>query len=98
VVAILFVFVVRQLILPAQAPMPVDLDAFDLTDREREIVGRLLRGESYKSISFSLGVSVATVKTHINKAYAKLGVKSRSELQAGRARTPPGSGSSSATA
>jgi DNA-binding CsgD family transcriptional regulator len=88
VVPILMVFVVRQLINRESAPSQVNLDAFGLTDREKETVSRLLRGETYKSISFALGVSVATVKTHVNKAYAKLGVRSRAELQAGRARTP----------
>jgi DNA-binding CsgD family transcriptional regulator len=53
-----------------------------LTVRERAIISLLVRGESYKGIAHELGISLATVKTHVNRAYAKLGVQSRAQLQA----------------
>lgn len=58
------------------------LAKLDLTVREREIMSLLARGQSYKDIAFDLGISLATVKTHVNKAYARLGIQSRSQLQA----------------
>jgi len=58
------------------------LSRLELTEREKAIVSLLLRGETYKGIAHELGISMATVKTHVNKAYGKIGVQSRSQLQA----------------
>lgn len=61
-------------------------DAFDdfgksvLTDREREVTQLILRGHSSESISFNLGISLGTVKTHRKNVYAKLAISSQSEL------------------
>ena len=51
-----------------------------LTDREREVTRLILRGHSSKSICFNLGISLGTVKTHRQNAYAKLNISSQSEL------------------
>jgi DNA-binding CsgD family transcriptional regulator len=51
-----------------------------LTDREREVVLLLRDGKSLKEIAIDLSVSVATVKSHSNNAYRKLGVSGRKEL------------------
>jgi DNA-binding CsgD family transcriptional regulator len=86
VVAILAPFVMKHLISAPRAAHSSLLGAESgearLTERERETVSMLLKGMSYKEIAFSMNVSVATVKTHVNNAYSKLGIKSRAELQA----------------
>lgn len=51
-----------------------------LTPREVEIVGLVGLGLGNKEIARRLGVSVATVRTHLGKVYGKLGTASRLEL------------------
>jgi DNA-binding NarL/FixJ family response regulator len=51
-----------------------------LTPRELDTVHLVGQGLSNKEIARHLGVSVATVRTHLNKAYDKLGSDSRVEL------------------
>lgn len=53
-----------------------------LTKRERDVLDRLLLGESYKEISDALFISKNTVKQHLKKIYRKYNVTSRSHLQA----------------
>ena len=48
-----------------------------LTDREREVFGALGEGLSNHSIGRRLGISEATVKTHVSRVLAKLGLQSR---------------------
>ncbi len=67
-----------------------------LSPRESEILRLLARGYSYKEIADSLGISIATVNTHIHRIYEKLHVRSRGEAVARyapfpRLRQPPGS-------
>lgn len=57
-------------------PMVAEL----LTPRELDAVRLVGHGLSNKEIALHLGVSVATVRTHLNKAYDKLGSASRVEL------------------
>ncbi|MFD4031273.1 response regulator [Streptomyces sp. NPDC058637] len=49
-----------------------------LTDRERDILGQLARGLGNREIARALFISEATVKTHLGRIYAKLGVDTRS--------------------
>jgi DNA-binding NarL/FixJ family response regulator len=51
-----------------------------LTPREVEIVRLVGKGLGNREIAGTLGVSVATVRTHLNKVYEKLGAESRVEL------------------
>ena len=51
-----------------------------LTPREMDILRLLGRGLGNKEIADELGVSVTTVRTHLNKVYEKVGPMSRVEL------------------
>lgn len=55
-------------------------DRFDLTKREREILGYLARGRSAKFIAETLVISENTVWAHIKRIYAKTDVHSKQEL------------------
>lgn len=48
-----------------------------LTEREAEVVGLLARGLQTKQIARALGISAKTADTHIQNAYAKIGVSTR---------------------
>nr|WP_202488801.1 response regulator transcription factor [Streptomyces sp. SID5473] len=48
-----------------------------LTDRETDILGQLARGLGNRDIARALFISEATVKTHLGRIYAKLGVDTR---------------------
>ena len=50
-----------------------------LTERERQVLKLLAAGQANKEISFAIGVSESTVKTHVAAIIEKLGVKSRTE-------------------
>ena len=52
---------------------------FNLTDREKEILGLLANGQSYKLIASQLNISYYTVDSHIRKIYEKLHVRSATE-------------------
>ncbi len=51
--------------------------ALDLTDREREVLAAVARGERSKEIAARLGITERTIKAHLASIYNKLGVDSR---------------------
>jgi DNA-binding NarL/FixJ family response regulator len=53
-----------------------------LTPREREVLARLVHGESTTDIARSMGVRLSTTRTHIDSVLIKLGVHSRLEAVA----------------
>jgi two-component system, NarL family, nitrate/nitrite response regulator NarL len=53
-----------------------------LTPREREVLARLVRGESTTNMARSMGVRLSTTRTHIDSVLIKLGVHSRLEAVA----------------
>lgn len=59
----------------------------DLSPREREILAFLSDGFLYKEIADRLHVSYATVRTHIERIYQKLHVRSRAQAVASLSRT-----------
>jgi len=54
-------------------------DPVQLTEREREVLGCLVRGLGYKAVAHALGISIDTVRTHIRGVYRKLQVHSVAE-------------------
>jgi two-component system nitrate/nitrite response regulator NarL len=53
-----------------------------LTPREREVLARLVYGESTASMATAMGVRLSTLRTHIDSVLIKLGVHSRLEAVA----------------
>lgn len=65
-----------------RAPEPAERDPAalsSLTAREREIVGLIAEGMTNKEIGRHLGISPATVKAHVERLIAKLGVTDRTQ-------------------
>jgi DNA-binding CsgD family transcriptional regulator len=54
----------------------------DLTDREREVLRLVARGEPTRRIAGQLGISRETVETHIRAGMRKLGARTRTEAAA----------------
>jgi DNA-binding NarL/FixJ family response regulator len=59
-----------------------ELQQSHLTEREKEILHLLMKGNSYKEIAALIFISVETLNSHIKNIYRKLNVPSRSELSA----------------
>lgn len=53
---------------------------FGLTPSEVEVIKLLIAGQKAEEAAALLGVSVETVRTHIKRAYVKLGINSREQL------------------
>jgi DNA-binding NarL/FixJ family response regulator len=65
----------------AQSPREPDRARLDVvTEREREILALVGRGLSNVEIGRMLYLSPATVKTHVNRAMAKLDARDRAQL------------------
>jgi DNA-binding NarL/FixJ family response regulator len=91
--------VTRRLIVAFAGRQPVQADTARqrlavLTDREREVVTAVARGLSNAEIGRELTMSEATVKAHVSRALAKLGLTNRVQAailvhDAGLADGPP---------
>lgn len=57
----------------------MDRPAFDLTEREMEVLSLLVQGRNNQQIADALVISVTTVKYHVSNILSKLQVSSRAE-------------------
>jgi len=58
-------------------PEPSNVDTYNLTPREMDILQHIARGESNKDIASALGIVDGTVKLHVRAVLKKLNVQSR---------------------
>jgi DNA-binding CsgD family transcriptional regulator len=65
---------------------PVEIECADLesmfgvTPGEHQVIVQLLKGYSSREIAEEFGKSILTVRTHVKRAYGKIGVKTRGQL------------------
>lgn len=52
---------------------------YTLSERELDVLERLVAGDSYKMVADKCNISISTVRFHINNIYRKLAVNSKSE-------------------
>ncbi len=71
--------IARMIINNMQRPVPVVGNDYQLTNREKEILQSLSKGNSFKLIAVDLEISIDTVRTHIKRIYDKLHVRSQIE-------------------
>jgi DNA-binding NarL/FixJ family response regulator len=65
-----------------QAIMPDEEKNYHLSTREKEVLGLLVDGLSYKMIAANLNITYDTVRAHMKKIYEKLHVASMTEAVA----------------
>ena len=59
----------------------VDLEPiFGVTPGEHQVIVKLLQGHSSGDIAGEFGKSILTIRTHVKRAYGKIGVKTRGQL------------------
>ncbi len=61
---------------------PAEKIGFDLTEREREVLGLMVEGLNNSQIAKRLVVSISTAKFHVSSVLSKLGAASRTEAVA----------------
>jgi len=67
-------------VLSANAPASPDPRLNDLTPRELEVCREVAKGNSNKVIARQLHITERTVKEHLSRSFAKLGVKDRMQV------------------
>ncbi len=71
--------IARMVIESMQQKQAADSNKYQLTQREKEILASLSKGNSFKMIGADLEISIDTVRTHIKRIYEKLQVHSQTE-------------------
>jgi DNA-binding NarL/FixJ family response regulator len=65
-----------------QADAAPKMEAYHLTEKEKEILNKLVQGLGYKQIASDCGIARETLNTHMKSIYRKLNVHSRGEVAA----------------
>ena len=71
--------IARMVIESMQQKQAAEGDKYHLTQREKDILSSLSKGNSFKMIAAELEISIDTVRTHIKRIYEKLQVHSQTE-------------------
>jgi DNA-binding NarL/FixJ family response regulator len=71
--------IARKVVQMFQQGRPWPREMEDLSPREQEVLDLLAQGFLYKEIADRLGVSYATIRTHVERIYQKLRVRSRAQ-------------------
>ena len=67
---------------PPAAVASIAVDAYDLSERERQVAASIARGRPTSQIAGDLHISAHTVRDHVKSLFRKTGVTSRGELVA----------------
>jgi DNA-binding NarL/FixJ family response regulator len=70
---------IARMVISKLQQLPGPVNQYDLTPREKEVLGSLAKGNSYKLIASEFSISIDTVRTHIKHIYEKLQVRSQTE-------------------
>ncbi|WP_409340703.1 helix-turn-helix transcriptional regulator [Paenibacillus sp. MBLB4367] len=76
--------------------LPLITETYGLSEREKQILNQIVRGQATKEIARSLHISAYTVQDHLKSIFGKTGTASRRELiwrLFSRYNIPPGDGS-----
>lgn len=71
--------IARRVLASFSAPRKQVKEMALLSDRERQVLEQLAKGQRYKEIADGLNLSIDTVRTHIRNLYDKLQVSSRTD-------------------
>jgi DNA-binding CsgD family transcriptional regulator len=75
-------YIVRKYLQFSDEYLPDELfyEKYSISGREKDVILLIVEGDSYKTITEKLFISLNTVKSHIKNIYTKLGINSRFEL------------------
>jgi DNA-binding NarL/FixJ family response regulator len=74
--------IARKVLQQFQSLLPAEKTDYHLSIREKEVLGLLVSGLSYKMIALKLNITYDTVRAHMKKIYEKLHVASMTEAVA----------------
>jgi DNA-binding NarL/FixJ family response regulator len=74
--------IARKVLQQFQCILPEEKTDYHLSNREKEVLGLLVSGLSYKMIAVKLNITYDTVRAHMKKIYEKLHVASMTEAVA----------------
>jgi DNA-binding NarL/FixJ family response regulator len=74
--------IARKVVQSFHHPAPESPSGPQLSEREQQVLDGLVRGNLYKEISDTLGISMGTLHTYIRRIYEKLHVHSRAQAVA----------------
>lgn len=69
----------QPVVFAVSAPSPGSSETLNLTNRQLDVLRLLAKGQSNKVIARDLGLSVSTVKVHLNTVFRALGASNRVE-------------------